>query len=187
MGGQQDELKLFCPIGCGAHFSKYFQVSRHKWQHIPREHRPHCRGMKGGQPCDYLYSGRADVMKSHWRVYHAEHEGPYLATKWESFEELCTRLKIKHSCRDLASRPRPRGSPRPPAPTILPSTPATAVTLLSQPASTQPTAGEHFDPWLAFASLASQLTAEEKDFAENLDGYYNMEFASDFTLATWGL
>ncbi|CCA69701.1 hypothetical protein PIIN_03642 [Serendipita indica DSM 11827] len=184
---EQDETRLFCPVGCGAHFPKYFQVSRHKWQHIPREKRPRCPGTKGGQPCDYLYSGRADVMKAHWQVYHTQHDGPYPAPKWETFEEVCARLHIKHSRRDLtAPRPRHKAPTRPSALSTPSSMLAPTIPLTYQPAPAQPTSGGHFDPWLPITSLVSQ-PATGAFLAEGMDGGYNMEFGSEFTLAAWGL
>lgn len=46
---------LKCPLEeCKESFDRYYELARHKWQHIPDKYRPRCQGlMQNGKRCDY--------------------------------------------------------------------------------------------------------------------------------------
>ncbi|KAG8820009.1 hypothetical protein FRC17_010262, partial [Serendipita sp. 399] len=113
--GAGGDDSLSCPFPkCSETFQKHFQVARHKWQHIPDRYRPRCLGTVkesgGRQACDYLYAGRADLMRGHWKVHHA-HEGQYPAPEYESFERCLAKAKAdkrrKKRGRDVSNKKMP--------------------------------------------------------------------------------
>ncbi|KAG8849687.1 hypothetical protein FRB91_009679 [Serendipita sp. 411] len=109
------DKSLTCPLeNCSATFQKAFQVGRHKWEHIPDQYRPCCRGtMKhDGSPCSYLYSGRADSMRNHWKSHHV-HDGEYPAPEYESFERCLAKSKADQRRKERGKRQTTRVSPSP--------------------------------------------------------------------------